>query len=225
MYKITLIGSAHKESGECTVSSLYNIIEDINPDIIFEEINSQSYVAEYIYNGDSELLEQNAIKKYKENYVVKNIPIDTYLEPENFVKIKEKIIDLDNELNNRNENTKEYYDLTTLVSECIENGFENINTEYFEELIIKQYQLKENYIKKNRIEFIDDYYKFFDFIFEKRENRMVVCINKYIELNELDSINAIILIGAAHRTSIMKKLKRLKYIEYDFYYKSKSNGT
>jgi len=39
MYNITLVCTAHKPLGNCNSEELYKIIEKINPEVIFEEID------------------------------------------------------------------------------------------------------------------------------------------------------------------------------------------
>ena len=38
MYNITLIGTIHSEHGKCNPDTLYKILEDINPEVIFDEL-------------------------------------------------------------------------------------------------------------------------------------------------------------------------------------------
>jgi len=77
--KITLIGSNHKENGNCTVNSLVEIFEEIQPDIIFLEINNK-----YPHSVYSQELETKAVIEYTKRYNVKTIPIDT-LEDDNII--------------------------------------------------------------------------------------------------------------------------------------------
>jgi len=43
MYNITLIGTTHSESGQCNSDELYKILEDINPEVIFDELPSHFF--------------------------------------------------------------------------------------------------------------------------------------------------------------------------------------
>ena len=43
MNNITLICTVHEEKGICNINELYKIIERINPEIIFEEINPSAF--------------------------------------------------------------------------------------------------------------------------------------------------------------------------------------
>ena len=102
MYNIALIGTNHSEKGKCNSDELYKIIEDINPEVIFEEI--PSIIFDMFYNGKCHFdefhkilkyrlpdnlldridifplsetpLEVNCIRKYLQHYNIKNIPVD-----------------------------------------------------------------------------------------------------------------------------------------------------
>jgi len=46
---ITLVATVHREGGKCNSDELYNIIEKISPEIIFEEISPNGFAT--IYKG------------------------------------------------------------------------------------------------------------------------------------------------------------------------------
>lgn len=50
MYNITLIATIHSENGKCNSEELHKILENIKPDVIFDEL--PVHFAE-IYYGDS----------------------------------------------------------------------------------------------------------------------------------------------------------------------------
>lgn len=78
MHDITLICTRHKEVGACNANELLKIIEDYQPEVIFEELAPTSYDACYTYNvwGVTKIntLETDAIKIYREYHHVKHIP-------------------------------------------------------------------------------------------------------------------------------------------------------
>jgi hypothetical protein len=43
MYNITLLSSFHKNLGKCNPDELYKIIEEIQPEIIFEELSFDTF--------------------------------------------------------------------------------------------------------------------------------------------------------------------------------------
>jgi hypothetical protein len=90
MYNITLVGTIHSENGQCNPDELYKILEDINPDVIFDELTIQ--FSDMFYSDSFDIhcannillnrhppvvpLEVKCIKKYKQNYNVKIFPVD-----------------------------------------------------------------------------------------------------------------------------------------------------
>jgi hypothetical protein len=228
MNKITLLGTMHKEIGKCNVDHLYNIIEDIDPNVIFEEqkisIEKMNLIMSFGNMDDmlqNESLERKTIRKYMQNHNIKVVPIDTLDIPQKFNEyhniLFRKIIlgDVNYEL---------WIDQCKYIENFIsENGFEYINTNEFDNLIIKKLELQKNYIyNKHGNNLIEYYNECMNFMHEEREVEIINNIKKYF-IETQNSINAVLLIGAEHRISLMKKLKKIKNIEFDFYYKSKSN--
>ncbi len=82
MQNISLICTHHSEIGKCNSDELYNIIDSINPNIIFEELPNSLFDKVYNENilGLEELLEEvleiKCIKKYLQTHNIKNIPVD-----------------------------------------------------------------------------------------------------------------------------------------------------
>ena len=90
MYNITLIGTIHNENGKCNSDELHKILEDINPEMIFDELPRGAFDMFFsdsfdMYYANSVLrnqhlpelpLEVKCIKKYKQNYDTKIFPVD-----------------------------------------------------------------------------------------------------------------------------------------------------
>ena len=90
MCNITLIGTIHSENGQCNSNELYKILENINPEVIFDELPSHFSDMYYsdsfdMYCANNILLNRNppvvplevkCNKKYKQNYNVEIIPVD-----------------------------------------------------------------------------------------------------------------------------------------------------
>ncbi len=89
MQNVKVIASVHNEIGQCNADSLYNILESIRPQVIFEEqTDDEFYKNLYKPGRDLKILEVQAIKKYKENYDVVCVPVD--LEPELYLTMQQK---------------------------------------------------------------------------------------------------------------------------------------
>ena len=90
MYNIALIATAHTEKGKCNPDELYKILEDINPEVIFDELPKDAFDMFFsdsfdIHYTNSILLGRNppkvplevkCLKKYRENYYIKIFPVD-----------------------------------------------------------------------------------------------------------------------------------------------------
>lgn len=76
MHNITLIFTKHEEDGNCNSMELYEIIESINPEIIFEELSDSNFRKCY-HEKNLITLETNAIKKYLQNHSIKHIEYST----------------------------------------------------------------------------------------------------------------------------------------------------
>ena len=75
MQEITSIATGHKEHGICNSVELYKIIEQIAPEVIFEEVFQSKFSAVYDgLLGDS--LETNTIKRYLQKHSIAHFPVD-----------------------------------------------------------------------------------------------------------------------------------------------------
>jgi len=76
---ITLIATRHKEIGRCTSNELYQIIEQIAPDVIFEEVPPSKFDA--VYKGLlHDTLETHTIKRYLEKQPTAHVPVDAEID-------------------------------------------------------------------------------------------------------------------------------------------------
>ena len=224
----TIIGTVHMDietdTGKYNADTLYNIIEKINPNIIFEETNYKDYVDTYIYNVKSNSVEKNTVLKYIKNYDSKNIPVDTLEQPCNFQEIYDAVNFCLKIPNNHN---KELIDLVNQIDKISEtNGIEGVNTDFFDSLINERHKLFIDYIHSHKVNLIDYYDQFIQYMCENRECRMVENIIKYKCLNiESRNSNVVFLIGAAHRVSMYNKLQNVVSNVCELISFPKLNGT
>lgn len=220
MCNITLIGTIHSENGQCNSNELYKILENIKPDVIFDELPSHFSDMYYsdsfdIYCANNILLNRNppvvplevkCNKKYKQNNNVEIIPVDIDIRQElskyqheflfmfsTFYK-NEDYIKLDNEKEN-------------LISQ---EGFHFLNSSKFLDLLEKKETtekiIMESDNQKNRL---FDIYKLFQVVqYDNREYAMLDNIYNFSKGNQYN--HAVFLIGAEHKKAIMRKIT-----EYD----------
>jgi hypothetical protein len=194
MQSITLISTVHKEIGKCNSNELLKIIEIENPEVIFLEAFERSYT-EYQkltfsqFDVYHQKLEIQALQRYGENHTFEYIPVlDNGLSAEfdgmvNIVSKNERYQEL---LDNfkHHESTK---------------GFEFLNSnegiELFEEMTeLKNSIINDKLLLQKANESIDSY-----------ENSMLGNIYSYCKVNTFNK--AIFMCGAAHRISIIKKIR------------------
>ena len=232
MYNITLIATNHSEKGKCNSDELYKIFEDINPEVIFEEI--PSIIFDMFYKGKCHFdefhkilkyklpnnllnridilplsetpLEVNCIRKYLQHHNIKNIPVDIVTDSEISTKMEMMFV----EFYKHDDVYKKLVDECKLLTE--QHGFDYLNSKNYldsvEKMKLREKQLIEsNCFNKN--ELLRIYELSFKEIIDDREIAMLRNIYNYSKENVYNQ--AVFLIGARHRKSIMQRI--IKYDE------------
>lgn len=203
MYNITLIGTIHSKKGKCNSDELYKIIELINPEVIFDERPS---------NCNPETLEAKCIEKYKQKFYVEIISVDIYVKP------KLEVLYMFDELIKHSEEYKEIINKQELLIE--QKGFDYLNSDIFFDLFEKKINKVEQLVTSNEFfkeKLLYTYNLYLEEI-DNRENTMLQNIYNYSKENQFNQ--AVFLIGADHRKSIMKKI-----LEYEKLSEIKLNWT
>lgn len=225
MSTITLIATGHKEKGSCNSHELFKIIEQISPDVIFEEIPPGKF--EGVYAGTRHAsLEVNTIKAYLQKYPgVHHYPVDLDIDQVTEKEIKQEVDGIAFICNDYNE---EYNYLERLLSFSSKKyGFPYFNNYRCSELILRKKVLEMQVLdalkKDNNQRNIDHerlglaYKQWIDQI-DDRENEMLRSIYSYMESKKYNT--ALFLVGAAHRKSLQQKIQ-----EYDLKETFKLNWT
>ena len=217
MYNITLIGTHHSEIGKCNSDELYKIIESISPEVIFEELPTDAFNMFYsdsfdIYYVNRILrnrrppevpLEVKCVKKYKQYYNIKIIPVD--------IDVRQKLAQYQDEISFMFSIFFKYEDYQKLDNEkealIAQEGFHYLNSDRFLDFLEKKEVIEKNImeteIQKNRL---FDIYKLFHTVqYDNRENAMLENIYNYSKENQYNQ--AVFLIGAEHKKSIMQKIQ------------------
>ena len=212
MKKITLIGTMHEEVGKCNGNELYDILENIKPDVIFEETSRYANTLTYKRGIEPNSPFSRSIQKYVQNNNARCIPVDN-LEKQDFDEFLNVFAVSIMEKNINNNELHEVFDfLTEYMSK---NGIIGMNTEYFDNLNKQKHKLCEEYIKNYKIEILDKYYEYKNYTYSQREEKMIEMINIFAKENK--RFNAVFVIGADHRLTIIDKLRNIENIEYNFY--------
>lgn len=220
MYNLTLISTIHSENGQCNSDELYKIIESIHPEVIFDELPSHFFDMYYsdsfdIYYANSILrnrqppqvpLEVKCIRKYKQNHSVKIFPVD--------IDVRQKLSIYQDEILFMLRTFFKYEDYKKLDNEketlIAQEGFHYLNSDIFLDFLERKEILEKN-IMKSEIEkdrLLDIYNLFHTEQCDNRENEMLQNIYNYSKENKYNQ--AVFLIGAEHKKSIMQKI-----VEYE----------
>ena len=197
MSLITLIASVHSENGKCNSSELYEIIEQIAPDVIFEEIPSNKFAA--IYNGLlSDSLETYTIKNYLDKFQIAHFPVDLESQEMNDLQFR---TDLKNMFYVFNKHNSEYNTLTTIhILQTEQFGFPYLNSNYCLEILELKKKLEAEILTDINLEILGQTYSRWIKFVQDRENAMIKNINSYYENSKFE--NAIFLVGTEHRKPI-----------------------
>jgi DNA-binding protein Fis len=197
MHNITLICTVHKIVGKCTPDELYKIIQKINPEVIFEEIDF-SRRNDYYRNQYVKTIETLVIVKYLQNHICEHIPVETYDVPDLYIKNEDF-------LNGKFVSNNIYNALWKKIFDGInETGFSFLNSNECSDIFEKINNLKENYINNLNDENVNDIYKSWLTVENNRENEMLKNIYNYSMKNNYNS--ALFITGARHRKSFINKI-------------------
>lgn len=215
MSHITLIATTHTEKGLCNSQELFKIMEQLNPDVIFEETPPIKFKG--VYEGTRQSsVETQAIKLYIQKYpATPHFPVDMDIKHTSEIETRMEVYGIDYICNDYN---PEYNYLSKLLIHwSITCGFRYLNTDKCSELIERKNVLEREILEKLRNdenqktldhEGLSLAYKQWLDQNDERENEMLK--NIYIHMETKKYANAIFLVGAAHRKPIMQKIQEYK---------------
>lgn len=197
---ITIIFSMHKDNGKCNANELYAIIENQKPEVIFEEFDISRTEDDYYKNGqykyqNSSTVETKAIMRYLENNEVAYIPVDTY-------EIDDPPVYMYNEFS---KHSQDYSNLVIMdFNLATQGGYPYLNSEKRNEIFDKIILLEDIIAKNsNDSKLIEDISKW-RIISDNRDDQMLDNIYNYCYQNAFK--NAIFIVGADHRKSLLGKI-------------------
>lgn len=197
MHNITLISTRHHAIGECNSGLLQQILEEISPEVTFEETPVSSEKL-------SQNLEGFAISRYSMFRKVKRVSVDTdYMPSEAFFKDHKNALEQIEWLEDENGYNYRYF--TDKNRENAERyGFGYLNSEDCIAINDKIVDAIEKGLQKlNNEKYTQAYQSWKDFN-DRRECEMLQSIYTYSKENSYE--RATFTIGSGHRKSIMKKI-------------------
>jgi hypothetical protein len=200
MYNITIIFSMHIQIGECNSNNLYNIIVQENPEIIFEEFDILRTEDEYYRNGHyknqkGSSLETIAIMNYLENFNVEYVPVDTY-------DVKYFPTEMYKEISIANPDYDKVF--SENIIKAGQKGFQYLNSIDCYNLLEELHLIEENAIKNSKNNKLITDYNSWKSVSNARDTEMLNNIYEYSKMHKYN--NAVFIIGAEHKKSIMKKI-------------------
>mgnify|MGYP001092206003 CR=1 FL=1 len=207
MYNITLIYTRHKESGNCNSIVLYNIIEQIKPEIIFEELSYTNF--DQCYNQMSLVtLESRAIKRYIQNHQAKQIPVDTFPLPQYYYEELDRMY---NKICNSNtiHESRVLQNLLKHQSRLEDQyGFQFLNSDVNDRLFEEINLLTEALLNILNDETLYRIRRLEKEIIERREYEILKNIYDFSIKNLFNQ--AIVFIGSGHRRSLMALIEQFE---------------
>lgn len=198
MPNITLICTVHEEKGVCTISALSQILERARPEVIFLEIPPSLY-AQYFEEKTKWNLESKTVNRYLETHSVDLMPVDVFDVPNDFFE--------QNGLLHRKVESvsSEYRRLVDWHSQYVgQYGFAYLNSKYCSDLWLELNASIKAVVEHIGDEHLSETYDQWKDVIEHRDREMTKNIQKYAEEHEFD--RGVFLVGAAHRSSIVKKI-------------------
>ena len=209
MHKITLVCSVHRENGLCNAGELLKILRAIEPETIFEEVRPSDFDS---YYKNKRSLEAQAITKYAESKLFKQVPVDRYDMPANLTaEIKR---DVDRVFNYVEQKSEEYRVLMDENDNSVSRyGFKYLNSVAFATLMARKSEIEEKTIIETGDHGLIRALQWWCHHIQRRELEMVSNIYDYCRKNVFDT--GVFLVGAAHKTGIVKEIEKYASMEAD----------
>jgi hypothetical protein len=201
--KITIICSAHRESGVCNSGELLRILRAIDPEAVFEEVCPSDYEA---YNIRT--LEGRAITRYREFKVLERVPVDRYNLPQDLYVAIEKVLDHVEEISHEYSVLREQSDNSAHLQ-----GFSYLNSVAFETVRTKLTEIEDRTISEACDQGLTRGLEMWRDVIQRRETAMVGNIYEYCREHIFDT--GVFLVGAAHKSGILKAIEKHASSEAD----------
>ncbi len=208
MYNIKVIFTLHQEAGEYNAHALCKVIQSIEPEVIFEELQIDAHTMAYQCSTPPVLVEINSIKLYLEHKAVNQVPVDTFKLSDAYYRKEDEFYDEVFKVQGTYESRKlkrlieTHFELTSM------NGLPFLNSDESELLLKQSQQLHYdifNQINDNRLKHFELERKDAT---NKREHEIINNIYRYSESNQYEQ--AIMLIGSGHRITILNVIEQFK---------------
>ena len=204
MSTIILVATGHRENGLCNSNELYKIIEQVAPDVIFEEIPPTKFPK--VYEGSlKDSLETFTVKKYLQKHSIAHYPVDsdTSIFDSAYKAKIDEIFAMFCRISPEYDGLVNQHRFST-----IQYGFPYLNSDQCTALLERKHAIGLEIVKNiNQADFNQAFSHWLNLI-DSRENEMVKNIYRYSNLEKYEK--ALFLVGAEHRKPIMQKVQEFK---------------
>tara|TARA_R110001592_G_scaffold162584_3_gene396143 strand:- start:21011 stop:21688 length:678 start_codon:yes stop_codon:yes gene_type:complete len=201
---ITLIFTRHKEGGICTVNALLQIIEAVNPDVIFEELSEALFKEAYETNTLNNL-ESVAIRAYILKHLLPHVPVDTYPRTSKYNEDQSVLSQkLTESAGYESAQLRGFLDQVYAIGS--KYGFTYLNDSANDENMDKVESLKQAVLRKLDDPKLRELYRKDKEVILKREDVMLDNVYRYAAENPF--IKGLMFVGSGHRKAMMKKIEK-----------------
>ena len=196
MFNITLLSSFHKIIGKCNPDELYKIIEEIQPEIIFEELSCDVFDRIYSVGYEPQTVEAITIKKYLQKHSIKHLPVDNFPMKETDLLSEAQIIW---------DSSSEYRELwNKKLLKLSQNGYKFLNSNECTEMLDGIRLIEETVLTQTHNTKLLNEHKAETDLHDKRESEMLRAIYNYSKQYSFDK--ALFICGAEHRQPFRQKI-------------------
>jgi hypothetical protein len=203
MRKITLVCSSHRENGTCNAQELLRLFRAIDPEVIFGEV-PQSDVN--FYNPRS--LEGEAVTRFLTFKSFQRVPVDRYDMPPNFRALTDSVLDFVEQTSHEYRLLQDQRDNAAQM-----NGFTYLNSAAFAQVMTQMAAIEDETINSDGNPELVSALATWRQVIQGREKTMVENIYRYCRENSFDT--GVFLVGAAHRSGIVKAIEELSHADAD----------
>jgi hypothetical protein len=198
MQKITLVSTTHRENGLCNPVELLKILRTIEPEVVFEETPPPGLRS----------LEAQAIAKYRDSKLAREVPVDRYAIPDDVLaKLRPEI---DRVLDCVEQTSPEYLVLVEEIAlREYQHGFPYLNSAAFATMISRKAAIEAKTISDTRDQALIRGLETWHRVMQARESAMIRNIYGYCRANAFDT--GVFLVGAAHKTGVISEIAVRQY--------------
>jgi hypothetical protein len=196
----TIVSSFHKIHGKCNPNELYEIIANLKPDIIFEELSIKGFEIIYSPYYKPKSVEGITIKQYLNNYPIKHFPVDNYPINEEYLLSDAQIIW------NHSSEYREIWD--EKLKRISKEGYYFLNSTDCMEILDRLAKIEEEVLNEIKNLKLIQEYQTEKLLSDKREMEMIKSIYDIASRYPFDK--SVFICGADHRIGIKHKIKHFE---------------